>query len=822
MLAGMRVIELSTDVAGAFASRLLALYGADVITVEPPEGHPTRWLTPRLGDDSRDPELGALFAYLGAGKRSIVLDLNTAEDRERLHALIAGADAVIESHAPGALAALGIDLDAIGEEQPGLVVTSITPYGQTGPKAGWRATALTAFAAGGQMSICGDADQPPLKTAGYQAYYQGGLHGFAATATALAAAARSGIGDHIDISLQEVQASTLEGQGPGALTRGSEAMRSGNTARAAWGIHPSADGWIGLASMPRQSYSVYDCIGHPELKEDPTLASAWGIEANELLQVLVPEWTSTRTSAEIFAESAKFRAPFSMIPTPRELLEWQGLRDVDFWREVEHPTLGSYTLPGGPIEFTSDDREHDRGRATPAPLLGQHTEEVLAELAGADSTASAGDLPTEVTPPLDGIRVVDVTQVWAGPYGTRFLADMGAEVIKVEGPTFADPIRTMGGATTPPEINLSAYFNEYNRNKLGISLDLKEPSGLEALKGVIAASDVFIENWSSGVAERLGLGYEDVRSLNPGIIYISMPGFGHRGADSARVGFGPTIEQMGGLVALQGYEGGPPHRSGISYGDPIAGTAAAGAVAVGIVHRERTGEGCYAVVPQRDVIINLVGEYMVAESLDRPVPTRIGNRDLEFAPHNVYRARDEGPRPVMMPSGEVMAELSERWVAIAVDSDAAWAALRQVIGDDRLDDARYVDAAGRRAHADAIDRVIEEWTRDRDAEEVAANLQAEGVAAASVLTPLLATRDAHLEARGMFLTYDHADAGHQRTAAPPWHMRRRPVTALRPAPRFGEHSEQVLRDVAGYDDGAIEEMASGRVTTRDLTPSAAG
>ena len=188
MLAGTRVIDLSTEVAGAFTSRLLALYGADVIAVEPPEGHPTRWMEPRLAEDD-DPEQGVLFAYLGTGKRSVVLDLDDTADRERLLALIASADVVVESYAPGKLAELGIDLDVIIEAQPTLIACSITPYGQTGPKANWRATALTAFAAGGQMSLCGEADEPPLKTAGHQAYYQGGLHGFAATATALVAAA---------------------------------------------------------------------------------------------------------------------------------------------------------------------------------------------------------------------------------------------------------------------------------------------------------------------------------------------------------------------------------------------------------------------------------------------------------------------------------------------------------------------------------------------------------------------------------------------------------------------------------------------------------
>src|SRR5690606_15335155 len=138
------------------------------------------------------------------------------------------------------------------------------------------------------------------------------------------------------------------------------------------------------------------------------------------------------------------------------------------------------------------------------------------------------------------------------PYATRLLGDAGAEVIKVEGPTFEDPVRTMGGTRTVPGINQSAYFNEYNRNKLGVSIDIKTPEGMEALRRMLAETDVFIENWSSGVAERIGLGYEAVKALKPDIVYVSMPGFGHTGPDARRVGFGPTIEQMGGLVALQG------------------------------------------------------------------------------------------------------------------------------------------------------------------------------------------------------------------------------------------------------------------------------
>ena len=805
MLDGVRVIDLSTDVAGAFATRLLAVYGADVIVVEPPGGHAIRSIPPRAGGIDGGPDASILGAYLHAGKRSIVLDLDTPEDRAILDRLIASADAVIETHAPGVLAAQGIDLDAAIERQPTLVVTSITPYGQDGPRAHWRATSLTAAAAGGEMSLCGEPDLEPLKTAGHQAYYQGGLHGFSATAMALLAAKRSGTGDRIDLSLQEIQNATLEGAGPSALTRDSESTRGGNALRATWGIHPTSDGYIGLAGMPRQAPSIYDCIGHPEFKTDPLFANGWAPEANDILLALIPEWTMQHTSREIFELATEFRTPFSMIPTPRELLEWPGLVETNFWQQVEHPVLGPHPLPAGPVSF-----DGDRGTQRRAPLVGEHSDEIRAALE--DVPASSSDAASDTTEapdlPLAGLRVVDATQVWAGPYACRYLGDMGADVIKIEGPAFPDSVRGLGGVATAESVNLSAYFNEYNRNKRGLAIDLQQPEGAAALKRILATADVFVENWSSGVADRLGLGYDQLHELNPKLIYVSMPGFGHEGPDAARVGYGPTIEQMGGLVALQGYEGGPPHKSGISYGDPVSGTTTAGAVAIALHRRERTNEGCYIVVPQRDGIVGLIGEYIVAEAIGDPLPTRIGNRDPWMAPHGVYRTRDTEPRVQLGIDSLPIAEIVDTYLAVAVDSDEAWTGLRSVLGNTRLDDDAYTTLAGRVAAQDEIDAVIAEWARGRDADEASEQLQAAGVAASSVLTPRMLKYDEHLAAREAFLTYDHPAAGTQLSPRPVWRMARRPITTLGPAPCFGQHNAEVLSDVAGYTADEIEAMAT--------------
>jgi len=818
VLEGIRVVELSADVSGSFAGRLLAAYGADVIVVEPPGGHPVRSLPPRAGDS---PDESILFAYLGAGKRSVVLDISNDDNAAQVRRLIARADVVIDSYAAGELAGFGLDPESLLSAQRSLVVCSITPYGQDGPHSHWRATSLTGSAAGGQMSICGDADKPPLKQAGHQADYQAGLHAFSAIVTALYAAKQTGVGDWLDISMQEVQTSTVEGAGPNAMNVGSEAGRNaGNTPFAQWGIHPCKGGYIGVAAMPRQSFAVYDCIGHPELKEDPAFASGWALEANEVLKVLIPEWTAERTAKEIFDYAAKFRAPFSMIPNARELLEWPGLTAVGFWKEVEHPVLGKHPLPSAPIEFA----DGSRGLAKRAPLVGEHTKEILAEAAARELSATRSSQAAHTGLPLalDGIRVIDMTAVWAGPYGTRFLGDHGAEVIKVEGPSAADPVRTMTGARTSPEINQSFYFNEYSRNKLGISLDIKQPEGMAALKRLIATADVFIENWSSGVADRLGLGFEALKQIKPDIVYISMPGFGHKGPDAERIGFGPTIEQMGGLVALQGYEDGPPHRSGISYGDPISGTIAAGAVAMGLLERAKTGKAFYAAIPQRDAIPSLIGEYILGEALGRPLPVQIGNRDAEMAPHNVYQAKDTEPRAALGAMGRPLVEFVDSWVAIAVDSEAAWAGLKSVIGDGRLEDPRFDTMAGRRAAAEEIDAIIEAWTVARDAGEAAALLQSAGVAASPVLSPVMMTTDEHLLERGFFMPFQHADIGDCITSRPAWRFKNRPPRPIRAAPRFGEHTREVLKRVGGYSEAELEAFAAKNVITDDLIAGAAG
>ena len=793
MLDSLRVVDLTDSVAGAYGTKLFAAFGADVVKVEPPGGDETRG-GPSVGEL---PDGSILGAYLHTGKRSVVLDGADVENRARLLALLRNADLIVES---GASVGRGINLAAVLKERPGMVLCSVTPYGQDGPHAAWRSTALTAAAAGGQMALCGEPGQPPLMTAGDQAGYQGGLHVFAASITALLGAARTGAGDHIDLSLQEIQAAGLEGAGPNAMVHGLDAERTGNQMRATWGIYPCADGHVGVNAMRRQTAAVYECIGHPELAEDPSFLNILvNPEYNDVVEAFILEWTATRTQAEIYTESQRYRAPFALIADPATLLASEHLRVTEFWSYVDHPELGRHAVPGTPVVV-----DGARAAQRRAPLLGEHTAEVLGERF--EATGRAQTPPAAPPPlPLDGLRVLDFTQVWAGPYGTRFLADMGADVIHIEGPRFPDAVRGVGRADDTLGYNKSAYFNEYNRNKRGLALDLQSAAGLATIRRMVARADVVIENWSVGVAERLGIGYEDLRAINPRIVFVQMPAFGNGGPEAERVGFGPTIEQMGGLVALQGYEGAEPHKSGISYGDPTGGTVAAGATALALWRRERNGQGAHVVVAQRDNIIGLIGEYIVAQSVGRPLPARHGNRHPVQVPHGVYQGRaDAGRHGGFMPGSEQ--EFHETWLALAVEDDAQWAALQLVVDDPRLDDPTFGTAAGRKTGEAGIDAVIGEWALGLDPIEAAESLQAAGVPASAVLTPLMLTRDAHLQARGFYPEVKHPDAGRHRTTRPVWRLERRPFEGARPAPCFGQDNQEVLREVAGLTASEIEAL----------------
>jgi crotonobetainyl-CoA:carnitine CoA-transferase CaiB-like acyl-CoA transferase len=374
-LSHLRVLDLSRGVAGAYCTKLFADYGADVIVLESPSGHPLRRHGPFV-DDRPHRETGALWLYLGANKRSVTLDIETPTGRSLFRTMVEEANVIVESFAPGRMAELGLSHEALRRIKRRIILTSITPFGQTGPHAAWKATNLTSFASGGQMSLTGDPDREPLVNGGYQAEYQAGLQAFAASAVAAHNADVLEVPNHIDISAQECMASALELYLPWwSYLKRDIAQRKGNVLSAMVGIFPAKEGHIGLHIMPRNWPWFAKAIGRPELVDDPRFKDNFSrLQNNDELEAIVYDWASQQDAKEVYRTAGAARAPIAFVHTIGDLLESEHLRKRGFFQRVDHPVAGELTYPGP--QFRMSAVEWSAGRA---PTLGEHNFELYCE-----------------------------------------------------------------------------------------------------------------------------------------------------------------------------------------------------------------------------------------------------------------------------------------------------------------------------------------------------------------------------------------------------------------------------------------------------------
>jgi crotonobetainyl-CoA:carnitine CoA-transferase CaiB-like acyl-CoA transferase len=394
--------------------------------------------------------------------------------------------------------------------------------------------------------------------------------------------------------------------------------------------------------------------------------------------------------------------------------------------------------------------------------------------------------------PLEGVRIADLTMMWAGPYATRVLAEMGAEVVKIEAPRAWDNVRTLIPVDSPEPWNASWYFNDYNRDKKSLTLDLAQPRGRDLFLGLVARCDAVIENYRADVLEKLGLGWDALRRARPDVILVSMAGFGKSGADRDRVGFGPIVEQMGGLASLTGYgDDGVPYKTGISYGDPVAGVAAAGALVLALIERRRSGRGAWIDLAQRETLAQMLPEAFVAASLRAEAPVHRGNRHARWAPQGVYPCAGK-----------------EQWLALSVRSDAEWRALAELIGADGL---AGLAEAERRARHDELDARIGGWTREQPADAAQQALQARRIPAARVLDTDAIHWDAQLAARGFWHFLPHPCTPPWPQPASAWRLVEASPRPRRHAPLFGEHNREILGGLLGVSDAELAELAAAGV-----------
>ncbi|HXB84827.1 CoA transferase [Mycobacterium sp.] len=784
-LTGIRIVELAESVAGEYCGKLLADFGAEVVKIERPDcGSPTRSMAPIIGDDG-GPERSALFAYLNTNKRSVVLDVASASGIDTLHRIIGTADAIVDDHAPSWVEAAGVSANDVARRYPALVFCSITPYGGGAPPEFQNAKSINVFNSSGwgyHTPSHADPTKPPLKGPGrFLADYEAGLDAALCVVASLFRHLHSGKGEYIDVSQQAVLASRADCVLGRFITGevAAENTREDYDQQGPASFFACADGFVYLYMTSRNHWmGLKKLMGQPEWLDefdDDWLEFSVTPEKVVTLQNGFAKWVAGLRKDAAADQAQRLGVPLVPVKSAADLKNSPQYRHRGFFQHITHPVLGSAAYPTVPYLMSAS----PAGVTRAAPTLGQHTAEI------ADSIETPRSGPTvksaQLKPPkasrggpLQGVRVVELTKVWAGPYAGKLLAFLGAEVIKVESSSNPDEMRAYGGT----DINHAPYFLSINPEVLSVELDLKSAADVDCLRDLIAHSDIVVNNLRPGAMERLGLSYQQLKSIKGDIISVSIKMWGNNGPLGYQTGYAPCFAALAGLASLVGYRGGPPLGTSMRYGDSTVGAAAALAAVTALLHRDLSGEGQFVDVSAVETLSSMIGDCLLEQDLTGTHASPEGNRDPDMAPHNCYPCS----------GGD--------WISVAVADDRQWRALCDVLGATTLaDDARYAAMPERLQHTDTLDTDLARFTKSRDAAQLAQRLRLAGVPSSKSATSLDVISDQLLWERELYrFVSDHRE-GQRPILAAPWRMSAAPTEIARGAPVLGEHNDYVLQEI---------------------------
>ena len=776
------MIDLSTGIAGGYATKLLADAWADVVKVEPADGDPLRRWSATRGE-LPEGEDGALFRFLHTSKRSIV---GTPEAQDVLE-LVAAADLVVESFPPSASPARDWC-----ERYPGLVVLSITPFGHGGPYAERPWTEFTVQAECGSIASRGLPEQPPVMAGGKTTEWIGGTFAAVAALAAVSRARSSGQGEHVDFSLLEVMnvASGIYSDLMSSLAGRPAPNVPGRTVEVP-SIEPTKDGWVGFVTNSAQQYQDFlVLIERLDWKDDAELASFGGRWARrDEWNRGVRDWTRKHTTDEIIERASLLRIPVAPVNDGASVLEHEQFRA----RNVFVPNPSGFLQPRPPYLMGGEGPRPFE----PAPALGEHTGQVDVRQKRRRPRGIAPSVGSDAPLPLEGIRVLDATAWWAGPSATQMLATLGADVIHLEAAQRPDGMRMIGGAFMGAKNDwweYSSIFLGANLNKRGLTLNLADERGLDLCRKLVSRCDVFVENYSPRVVEQFGLDWEAVHALSPRTIQVRMPAFGLSGPWRDNVGFAQTMEQMTGLAWVTGHVDDQPR---IQRGpcDPLAGMHAAFATLVALQERERTGRGQLVECTMVEGALNAAAEQIVEFTAYGNQLGRDGNRCPDCAPQGVYACAG-----------------IEQWLALSVASDSQWQSLVRALGLPAWAmGPGLATRAGRRDAHDTIDRELSTWARERNLSETVEMLLAHGIPAAPVFDGRESYRHPQLASRGFLEPFDHPSVGHHVVATVPFRYATRESWIRSPAPTLGQHNRDILSELLGLDHAEIDALEEAEV-----------
>ena len=788
-LAHLRVLDL-TGPGSQYCGRLMADLGADVIRVEPPAGDDGRRLAPYAGGKP-DPERSITFLTYNLNKRGIVLDLEDSADRERFRSLTAATDFLLEDGTSWDLDSLGLGYDDLRVGNPGLIYTTISPFGLWGPYSSYLGGELIVQALGGLMYGYGDPDMRPVLAPLAQGYQLAAQHAAMASLTALRYRNASGRGQRIEVSIQEVLANILAYLGRYANGIQINRRVGATTNLAPTNTYPCKDGFVYMQpGYPRHVESLFEWMDNDALKDEIWKDRDFRRDNSDVLSALVSEFSEGFSKMDFYREAQRRHIPASPLMTIKDLLEDEHLQVRDYFVSLEHPAAGRYEIPGAPFRMVESPWRIYR----PAPLLGEHTEDVIREWSESPrkNTPAAGVAPrqdSEPPLPLKGMRILDFSRVWAGPFMTRYLAELGAEVFKVESHMLPDRGQAQGA--------FSFNFAEIQRGKRSITLNMADKEGIAMAERLIEKCDCVVENFRSGVLEGWGIGYERMKEINPRIIYLSMPGFGNSGPNVDQLSYGQSLLAYTGLMNLWAHpESDGRTRPKVPLPDFIAAAAGANALLSALEYRDRTGKGQMIEMAQLEGLVATMGVAFADYSLNGHIWEPTGNRNPNAAPHDVFPCQGY-----------------DAWCAIACYTDEQWQSLVNALENpDWALDEKFAKLDGRLANLDELNSRIGQWTSERTPHEAMRTLQKGGVPSGIVANAEDLYYDLNLRARDYVITIDHRPAfdvlEHPGTTI---RLSETPSRVVGPCPELGQHNREVFGGLLGLSDAELERLAEEKV-----------
>lgn len=793
-LNSIRVLEVGSGPALAYAGKLFSDFGAEVVKVEPVEGDPWRRMPPLVDPGSHTSE-SALFSWLNTNKRSVTAEMPA--DAAWLAELASTCDIVLDARALDQ----GIDvLDrpvwAEGTSRSDAPIQiDFTWFGADGPYSRFAGSESVCRSLAGAVHGSGPVEGPPHLPHDVQVGIVAGLTAF--TIALAAWMGREQGSRRFTLSLHEAAFGVVEMEA-GMVQDGRHPLarlgvnRFCNAHPA--GIYETADGWLGLFTHTLPQWTALcGAIGRPELGDDLRYASGPQrmAHADEVDAIVIPALRQ-HTAEEWFKRLAALKHPTVLVPTMAQLLEQSVHRERGAFVEVQ---IGNWRFEAPVVPLRLGAPGPLPGG--PSPLLGQHND----NFRPVPSSRSSRRRPVAIretglsgnAQPLAGVRILDLTMGWAGPLATRTLGDLGADVIKVE--SMGNPDWWRGTHFTDEFYEERLYeknnnFNLMNRNKRGITLDLASSEGRRLLLLMAAQCNAVIENYSAEVLPKLGLDYPAMSAANPQIVMVSMPAFGLGNAWSDTRAYGGTLEQASGLPLYTGHPDHPPAMTSYAYGDPIGGLNAGAALLLALLVQRTSGKGQHVNLSQVEAMLPMVAPFMIEQSVTGNVPTRQGNRHPLYAPHGCYPC-----------SG------NDAWIMLSVDSGTAWQALCKVLKrQDLADDPQLGTPDGRRAYHATLDSAIASWTRGQDAESAMAQLQTAGIAAGVVRPMDDVLSDPHLLSRGFWQPLERAFVGRYLSSTTPYRDCTAPMPIGRAAPTLGQHTGTVLHDLLGLEAHEIEVL----------------